>query len=380
MKIYLVGGAVRDKLLGLPVRERDWVVVGASPEQLLAEGYTRVGQNFPVFLHPETKEEYALARSERKTGPGYKGFEFSFTPDIGLEEDLRRRDLTVNAMAEDAAGTITDPYGGRQDLQNRVLRHVSPAFIEDPLRVLRVARFRAQLAGFDFRIADETLDLMRRIVASGEIKHLVAERVWQELHKALQAPGPQLFLQTLQQAGALAQLFESAPFDFDKAIAALDQACALSKDPLVRYAAMMSAADTGATVTALGERLRVPKAFTELAGLLHARRKFFIDSVQLPPPDILDGLKALDAFRRTERFEQFLLAAEAVTRAEPGRAHWPVPQREYLHTALAQARAINAKDLTKVRLEGEELAKELDVHRRAAISKVKRTYRWAKFN
>lgn len=380
MKIYLVGGAVRDKLLGLPVKERDWVVVGATPEQMLALGYTRVGQNFPVFLHPETKEEYALARSERKTGPGYKGFEFHFSPDIGLEEDLRRRDLTVNAMAEDEKGAVIDPYKGLQDLQTRVLRHVSDAFVEDPLRVLRVARFMAQLADFNFQIADETLELMRRIVAAGEIKHLVAERIWQELHKALKAPGPQHFLRTLKDAGALDALFPHTQFNFDKAVAALNRACSFSKDPQIRYAAMMCAADAPATISAIGERLRVPKAFTELAELLHTRHAFFIDSIQLPPPDILDGLKALDAFRRPERFEQFLLAAEAVLRSQPGREHWPVPQREYLHTALAQARAINAKDLTKLRLEGEELAKELDAHRRAAISKIKRTYRWAKFN
>lgn len=380
MKIYLVGGAVRDKLLGLPVKERDWVVVGATPEHMLAQGYTRVGQNFPVFLHPDTKEEYALARNERKTGPGYKGFEFNFTPDVSLEEDLRRRDLTVNAMAEDEKGNIVDPYGGRQDLQNRTLRHVSDAFVEDPLRVLRVARFRAQLADFNFKVAPETLELMARIVAAGEIKHLVAERIWQELHKALQAPGPQYFLQTLDEAGALAALFPEEHFDLNKAIAALNQACSFSKDAQIRYAAMMFAADTPVTITSTGERLRVPKAFTELAELLHIHHRFFTESIQLPPPDILDGLKALDAFRRPERFEQFLLAAEAVSRSQTGREYWPVPQREYLHTALAQARAINAKDLTKLRLEGEELAKELDIHRRAAISKVKRTYRWAKFN
>jgi tRNA nucleotidyltransferase (CCA-adding enzyme) len=380
MKIYLVGGAVRDKLLGLPVKERDWVVVGATPGQMLAQGYAQVGQNFPVFLHPETREEYALARSERKTGPGYKGFEFHFTPDVSLEEDLRRRDLTVNAMAMDEDSAITDPYGGRQDLQNRVLRHVSEAFVEDPLRVLRVARFRAQLADFEFRVADDTLELLRRIVASGEIRHLVAERVWQELHKALLSPGPQLFLQTLQDTGALKELFPDGTFEPNKAIAALNQACAMTGDAQVRYAALMQGADSAASAAAIGERLRAPKAFTELAELLHKHHKFFTDSVQLPPPEVLDGLKALDAFRRPERFEQFLLAAEAVSRSQPGREHWPAPQREYLHTALAQARAINAKDLTKVRLEGEELAKELDMHRRAAISKVKRTYRWAKFN
>ncbi|HEY3487784.1 MAG TPA: multifunctional CCA tRNA nucleotidyl transferase/2'3'-cyclic phosphodiesterase/2'nucleotidase/phosphatase [Gammaproteobacteria bacterium] len=380
MKTYLVGGAVRDKLLGLTPKERDWVVVGGTATEILALGYTQVGQNFPVFLHPQSKEEYALARSERKTGRGHKGFEFDSSADITLEEDLQRRDLTINAMAEDENGRIIDPYNGLRDLQNRVLRHVSAAFTEDPLRVLRVARFMSQLGEFNFQVATETLELMQRIVAAGEIKHLVAERIWQELHKALQGRTPQRFLQTLQQSHALAELFPAQNFDFDKAVTALQQAALLSKDTHVRYAAMMTGADTSATIVAIGDHLRIPKAFTELAELLRSQHDFFINSIQLPPPDILEGLKQLDAFRRPERFEQFLLAAETACRATNNRESWPVPQREYLHTALAQARAINGKDLTKLRLEGEELAKELDTHRRAAISKVKRTYRWAKFN
>jgi tRNA nucleotidyltransferase (CCA-adding enzyme) len=380
MKRYLVGGAVRDKLLGRAVTERDWVVVGSTPEKMLADGYLQVGGNFPVFLHPETKEEYALARSELKTGPGYKGFKFDFSPDISLEDDLRRRDLTVNAMAEDDKGKIIDPYNGQKDLQQRVLRHVSPAFVEDPLRVLRVARFMAQLGEFDFHIADETLALMKQIVGNGEIQHLVPERVWGELHKALKSSAPERFIESLHACGALPALLATDDFDGSAAMAALLQSKSLSADPQVRFAAMLAAAGNAQLITDLGERLRIPKAFTELAELVKQHHAFFEASIELPPPDILNGLKALDAFRRPERFEQFLLAAEVVSRSQPGRESWPVPQREYLYTAHAQAAAINARDLTKVRLEGEVLALELDMHRKAAISKVKRTYRWAKFN
>jgi tRNA nucleotidyltransferase (CCA-adding enzyme) len=380
MKRYLVGGAVRDKLLGRPVTEHDWVVVGATPEQMLADGYLQVGANFPVFLHPETKEEYALARNERKTGPGYKGFKVDFSPDIPLEDDLRRRDLTVNAMAEDDNGKIIDPYGGQKDLEQRLLRHVSPAFVEDPLRVLRVARFMAQLGEFDFHIADETLTLMREIVNNGEMQHLVPERVWAELHKALKSPAPERFIEALHACGALPALLATDHFDGSAAMAALLHSKSLSTEPHVRYAAMLAAAGNLKLITDLGERLRIPKVFTELAVQVKEYQPFFETSIELPPPDILDGLKALDAFRRPERFEQFLLAAEIVTRIKPGREGWPVPQREYLHTAHTQAAAINARDLTKVRLEGEVLALELDMHRKAAISKVKRTYRWAKFN
>ncbi|MGH8272372.1 MAG: multifunctional CCA addition/repair protein, partial [Gammaproteobacteria bacterium] len=206
MKTWLVGGAVRDRLLGLAVGERDWVVVGANPEDLRALGYKPVGKDFPVFLHPQTGEEYALARTERKTAPGYHGFEFHAAPDVTLEEDLRRRDLTVNAMAEDEDGNFVDPYGGREDLAARCLRHVSPAFREDPVRILRVARFAARLAPLGFTIAPETLVLMREMVAVGEADHLVAERVWQEMARALGAEWPDVFVRTLRDCGALARV------------------------------------------------------------------------------------------------------------------------------------------------------------------------------
>jgi tRNA nucleotidyltransferase (CCA-adding enzyme) len=380
MKTYLVGGAVRDKLLGLPVKERDWVVVGATPEEMLALGYQQVGGNFPVFLHPDTKEEYALARTERKTAPGYKGFSVDFSPATALEEDLARRDLTVNAMAEDSDGRLVDPYHGARDLEARSLRHVSDAFVEDPVRILRAARFLARFKNLGFNIAPETYQLMTRMVKAGETRSLVPERVWQELQKALSEPDPECFPETLRQCGALADILPELDSPAgEQCLAALRQARKFSDDPVIRFAAWLAPLATG-QIEALCERLRVPKEYAALALLTNKNRSFFEDSTQLPPPQILAGLEAVDAFRRPERFEQFLLAAEAVSRAQPGRADWPHPQREYLHTALLQARAITARDLTKVRLEGKALAEELNNHRRAAISKVKRTYRWAKFD
>lgn len=380
MKTYLVGGAVRDKLLGLPVKERDWVVVGATPEEMLALGYQQVGGSFPVFLHPETKEEYALARTERKTAPGYKGFSVDFSSATTLEEDLARRDLTVNAMAEDSDGRLVDPYHGARDLQDRVLRHVSDAFVEDPVRILRAARFLARFKNLGFGIAPETYRLMSGMVNAGETRSLVPERVWQELQKALAEPDPECFQDTLRQCGALADILPELDSPAgEQCLAALRQAREHSDDPVIRFAAWLAPLATG-QIEALCERLRVPREYSALALLTNKHQGFFEDSIQLPPPQILAGLEAVDAFRRPERFEQFLLAAEAVSRAKPGRAAWPHPQREYLHTALLQARAITARDLTKVRLEGKALAEELNNHRRAAISKIKRTYRWAKFD
>src|SRR5215831_4758529 len=207
MQVYLVGGAVRDRLLGRAVSERDWVVVGATPAELEQAGYIPVGRDFPVFLHPKTKEEHALARLERKVAPGYRGFATEFSPDVTLEDDLRRRDLTINAMAEDAGGQIVDPYGGRRDLDAHLLRHVSDAFVEDPVRILRVARFAARFAGLGFRVADETRALMRRIVDAGEAHTLVPERVWQETERALREAHPEVFFETLRACGALAVIF-----------------------------------------------------------------------------------------------------------------------------------------------------------------------------
>ena len=253
MKIYLVGGAVRDELLGLTVHERDWVVVGAQPQELLDLGYKPVGKDFPVFLHPQTNEEYALARTERKTGPGYRGFDTRFSPDVTLEQDLERRDLTINAIAKDVeTNTLIDPFGGERDLRERTLRHVSKAFIEDPVRVLRAARFAARFAPLGFTVAPETMQLMREIAARGELEALVSERVWQEMHKALQMPAPWKFFEVLREANALPIIFPEIEALFGvpqpekwhpeidagiHTLMVLEQACRLSNDPIVRFAA-----------------------------------------------------------------------------------------------------------------------------------------------
>ncbi len=380
MQIYLVGGAVRDKLLGLDIKEKDWLVVGATADELLAQGYQQVGKSFPVFLHPESHEEYALARTEQKTGPGYTGFSTYHAADVSLEDDLQRRDLTINAIAETADGQIIDPYNGQSDLNQRILRHVSSAFTEDPVRLLRVARFMARFAKLGFTIAPETHKLMTQMVQSGEVDNLVAERVWQELEKALSTDNPELFFTVLSDCGALARLIPSlAETDIALNQSALKHACTLTNNSATRFAAWAGALSSG-TIEQLGKDLRTPNEHTALAILVSQHHVFFEQSTQLPPPDVLEGLKSLDAYRRPERFESFLLAAEAIACANPEKGHWPHPQREYLHTAFTHSNAISARDLTKVRLEGKALADELDIHRRAVISKVKRTYRWAKFN
>ncbi|HEY8540030.1 MAG TPA: multifunctional CCA addition/repair protein, partial [Steroidobacteraceae bacterium] len=338
MEIYLVGGAVRDELLGLPVRERDWVVVGAEPQELLDRGFRPVGKDFPVFLHPETNEEYALARTERKTGPGYRGFETRFSPDVTLEQDLERRDLTINAIAKDPeTGKLIDPFGGERDLRDRVLRHVSPAFVEDPVRVLRVARFAARFAPLGFTVAPETIELMRQIAASGELDALVPERVWLELHKTLQMPAPWRFFEVLRDANALAVIFPEIDALFGvpqpeqwhpeidsglHTMMVLEQACRLSPDPIVRFAALVHDLGKGTTpkdewprhvahehrgvplIEQLCARLRVPNAFRDLAILVGRHHLVMHKADQLRPGTMLELLEHLDAFRRPERVEQ----------------------------------------------------------------------------
>ena len=380
MKAYLVGGAVRDKLLGLPVTERDWVVVGSNEDEMLKAGFQQVGNQFPVFLHPETKEEYALARTEKKTGPGYKGFKVDFSATTTLEEDLGRRDLTINAIAQDEQQNLIDPFNGKKDLEARILRHVSDAFTEDPVRVLRAARFMSRFKKFGFTIADETYTLMATMVEQNETKNLVPERMWQELCKALNEDNPECFQQVLAQCGALKDILPELEGDIaEQCLSALINACHITEEPEIRFAAWLAPLKKQ-KIQALCERLKAPNDFAKLAILVNEHQRFFEMSTQLPPPDVLKGLEAVDAFRRPERFEQYLLAAEAASKAKPGRQHWPHPQREYLHTALVQSSAINAKDLTKTKLQGKELAEELNTHRKAAIAKVKRTYRWAKFD
>lgn len=375
MKVYLVGGAVRDKLLGLPVQDRDYVVVGATPEEMVAQGFKPVGSDFPVFLHPQTKAEYALARTERKSGRGYKGFTVYSAPDVTLEDDLRRRDLTVNAMAEDEAGQLVDPFGGAADLRERVLRHVSPAFAEDPVRVLRVARFAARFADRGFRVADETVVLMREIVAAGEVDHLVAERVWAELERALGERTPVKFFEVLRDCGALAKLFpevealfgvpqpEQHHPEIDTGVhtfMVLTVAARLSPEPMVRFAALTHDLGKGTTpkaqwpkhigheergvalVRALCQRFRVPNDYRDLAVLVSRFHLHCHRALELRPSTLLETLEGLDVFRRPERLEQFLLACEADFRGRTGYEERPYPQVERFRHAFEAARAVDA--------------------------------------
>jgi tRNA nucleotidyltransferase (CCA-adding enzyme) len=324
MQVYLVGGAVRDELLGLTATERDWVVVGATPEQLQQAGYRAVGREFPVFLHPDTHEEYALARVERKTGPGYRGFETRFSPEVTLQQDLQRRDLTINAMARAPDGTLIDPYGGRRDLEQHLLRHVSAAFVEDPVRILRVARFAARLAPLGFRLAPETAALMRRMVDNGEINSLVSERVWREMQRALGEARPEEFFEVLQDCGALAVLLPELDWRAAER-ATMQRAARLSTEPSVRFAALLADAAPQA-ITALSERLRVPNDYRELA-LLTARLWQRIAAADaLDAGGVLELLEAADAFRRPDRFELLLRAAQARSGSD-----------DSLHAALAVA-------------------------------------------
>ena len=303
MKVYLVGGAVRDELLGLPVKERDYVVVGATPEEMVAKGFKPVGKDFPVFLHPETHEEYALARTERKSGRGYKGFTVYASPEVTLEEDLKRRDLTINAMAKAEDGTLIDPFGGTKDLHDQVLRHVSEAFAEDPVRILRIARFAAR---FGFKVHEQTMELMRRMVDSGEADFLVPERVWQEFARGLAEPYPELMFQVLQRSALSRKLVP----ELKGAPAALARSASLP----VRFA-VLTWGLTEADVTALCERLRAPNEVRELA-LAAARHRLAISAAHRSNPQaLLEILKRADAFRRAERFAELL---EAARLAEPG--------------------------------------------------------------
>ena len=315
MQVYLVGGAVRDELLGYPARERDWVVVGATPAELERGGYRAIGREFPVFLHPETQEEYALARLERKVAPGYRGFVTEFSPAVTLEEDLRRRDLTINAMARDGAGSLIDPYGGRADLAARLLRHVSPAFAEDPVRILRVARFAARFADLGFGVAPETVKLMRTMVRSGEADALVSERVWRELELALATDHPERAFEVLHDCGALAVLLPELAVrtDLAQALAALHRATAIvtvdgQPDTPSRWAALLAQLPV-TEIAALCARLRVPNEHRDLA-VLTARLGAYLGSAGQPPQQqtatdpqwLLALLEMADAWRRPERF------------------------------------------------------------------------------
>ena len=392
MQIYKVGGAVRDRLLGREVTETDWVVVGASAEDLLAQGYRPVGADFPVFLHPQSGEEYALARTERKSGRGYGGFTFYASPEVTLEEDLIRRDLTVNAMAEDADGRIIDPYGGRDDLALRLLRHVSPAFAEDPLRVLRVARFAARYAPLGFRVAEETLALMAEIATSGELAELTAERVWKEIARALMEPRPEVFLQVLRDCGALRALLPEVDALFGVPQPALHhpeidtgvhvqmvlRQCAEHDQPLaVRWACLLHDLGKGLTepaqwprhiaheqrglrlIEAVNARSKAPRDCAELALLVGEYHTHAHRARELRAQTLAELFQHFDLYRRPERFEQFVAASEMDARGRLGLERQPYPQAAYLRQAAALARAVGVQALLERGLTGAELGEAL---------------------
>lgn len=398
MKTYRVGGAVRDKLLGRPTQDNDWVVVGATPAEMEALGYKPVGSGFPVFLHPVTGDEYALARTERKDAPGYKGFSIHAAPDVSLDDDLRRRDLTINALAEDNDGNIIDPFGGRSDLERGILRHVSPAFAEDPLRVLRVARFAARFA---FEVAEETLELMKRIAASGELGHLVPERVWTETERALAEPQAFRYFDVLRACGALGRLFpelealygvpQPASYhpEIDTGIhtmMVLKQACALTADVRVRFAALLHDLGKGNTpredwpshrgheersvvlINALCDRYRVPNRYRELAVAVALYHPDCHRILEMRPSSILRKLEELDAFRRPDRFEQYLVACEADARGRKGFEERDYPQAAFFRRAFCAAREVSSVDLDTGTLSGEQLGAAMRARRIEAIT------------
>ena len=364
MKIYVVGGAVRDELLGLPVQDRDYVVVGATPEEMIDLGYKPVGRDFPVFLHPDTHEEHALARTERKTGRGYHGFEFHADPEVTLEEDLARRDLTINAMAQDEDGTLFDPFNGAEDLNAGILRHVSPAFAEDPVRILRLARFAAR---FGFDIAPETHELMREMVKAGEVDALVPERVWQELARGLMEERPSRMLEVLHESGALARiapelgaLFEDAS-QAQSALDVLDAAAEGGASLEVRFAALARALDPYA-VEALADRLKVPASVRDLALLASRHGNAVLDAEALDAEAILELLNTVDAWRRPERFQDLLRAASAGEQgAERALAR--------LERARAAAAAIDAGAVAKAGPKN-DIKKRVNAARLAAVQTI----------
>ena len=399
MQVYLVGGAVRDEQLGIPVSERDWCVVGATPDEMTDLGYRQVGKDFPVFLHPDSKEEYALARTERKTAAGYHGFEFDTAPDVSIEDDLGRRDLTINAIAKDLQGNIVDPFNGVGDIENRVLRHVSEAFVEDPVRVLRVARFAARFSALGFRVAPETMRLMRSMVDDGEVDALVQDRVWKETERALAGEKSRVYFEVLRECGALRILFPEVDALFGipqpekwhpeidtglHVMMVLDQAEKLSPDLEVRFAALVH--DLGKATTdkrklpshpghekrgvklirSLSKRMPVPKSCRDLGILVaefhtHCHRAF-----DLRASTILRVLESSDAFRRPERFEQMLLACEADARGRKGLEERDYAQADLFRGAFNAARAVDAGAIAASH-EGDEIAGAIRRSRLEAI-------------
>ena len=400
MKIYLVGGAVRDELLGRPIAERDWVVVGATPDDMIAAGYRPVGRDFPVFLHPETHEEYALARLERKTGPGYRGFVTEFSADVTLEQDLMRRDLTINAMAKASDGTIIDLFDGRQDLEQRVLRHVSDAFVEDPVRILRVARFLARYAPLGFTVASETLQLMRQMVEAGEADALVPERIWRELERALGEPQPRAAIEMLRDCGALRVILPEVDALFgvpqrpewhpevdtgEHIMLTLQVAASRGCNTVVRFALLLH--DLGKALTprnlwprhhghetlglsaieALCARLHVPQDYRDLALLASRFHTHVHRGLELRDTTLLELIENCDGFRRPERFGDFLEVCECDARGRQGHAETAYPQRARIESAFAAARLVSLDESERAGLIGAAIGERLRRKRLAAI-------------
>lgn len=404
MQIYKVGGAVRDRLLGRPVTDIDWVVVGATVEQMQAQGYRPVGADFPVFLHPQSGEEYALARTERKSGRGYGGFTFHASPEVTLEEDLVRRDLTINAMAEDEQGRITDPYKGQQDLQDRILRHVSPAFAEDPLRVLRVARFAARYAGLGFQVAPETLALMRELSESGELQALTAERSWKEIARALMEEQPQVFIQVLRDCVALKQLMPELDVLFGvpqpaahhpeidtgvHTLSVLEQAARHNQPLTVRWACLLHDLGKGLTpeeewprhiahehrglkaIKAVNQRFKVPRDCQELALLVGEYHTHGHRALELKASTLLELLQRFDVYRRPQRFEEFIAACEMDARGRLGLEERDYPQAAYLRGAADAARAVAVQPLVEKGFTGQGLGEAIKRERLNALKAYK---------
>lgn len=404
MQIYKVGGAVRDRLLGIPVADVDRVVVGATAEEMLAKGFRPVGADFPVFLDPNTGEEYALARTERKSGRGYGGFVFHASPEVTLEEDLVRRDLTINAMAEDDHGNLTDPYHGQRDLEARLLRHVSPAFAEDPLRVLRVARFAARYAPLGFKVADETMELMRQLSDSGELEALTAERSWKEISRALMEDQPQVFIQVLRDCDALKVLMPEVDALFGvpqpeahhpeidtgvHTLSVLEQAARHQQPLTVRWACLLH--DLGKALTpeldwprhiahehkglkpikAVNERFKVPRDCQELALLVGQYHTHGHRALELKASTLLELLQSFDVYRRPQRFEEFIAACEMDARGRKGLENRSYPQADYLRGAAAAARSVAVQPLLEKGFKGPELGEAIKRERLKALKAYK---------
>ena len=397
MNKYKVGGCVRDKLLDYDYTEIDWVVVGSTPQDLLDKGFLQVGSGFPVFLHPQTKEEYALARTERKSGVGYKGFEFFTDVNVTLEEDLSRRDLTINAMAEDSDGNIIDPYGGQKDLSQKILRHVSDAFLEDPLRILRVARFAARYHHLGFKVADETLSLMAHISDSGELVHLAAERVWVETNKALQEKTPSIYIEVLRQCNALSKLFPeidrlfNVPQSMSKAntgmhtLLSLDYSAALDNDPSTRFAVLIGNVGKGIDAACIEQhnedvnikivhdlcnRLKTPNRYREIAIAVTKYRSFCHNSRSLDPSTIIEMFKGVGAFKASSNLIQFVSCCEADANASKESRAASYDAGIWLIKVFNEIQLVNNKALMKKGFSGEQLGQEIDRCREQIIAKL----------